>query len=309
MKVLVTGTTGFVGACLTRRLVELGYEVHAFKRISSNPWRLVDMRKHFIEHVVDLRSADAVGRVVDKIRPQVVYHCATYGGFADQRDSAAIFESNLFGTINLLRACERVGFDYFVNTGSSSEYGIKAHPMDEGEALEPNGDYGVSKAAATLFCQSEGISKQLPIATLRLFSPFGPWDDPKRLIPYVLKSFLRNEAPQLTSPNSVRDFIFIDDILDAYIAVVKKAFFGEVFNIGSGIQYPIGEVVTIVKDLLHASAEPVWGAVSKQRQEPCLWVARNDKACKKLNWNPSTSLKTGLQRTAAWLQHNLHLYP
>ena len=169
MKVLVTGTTGFIGSNLSRRLLELGYEVHSFKRSSSDIWRLVDVRKNIIEHVVDLRDADTVGRNVEKIRPQVVYHCATYGGFADQKDTTAILESNFLGTVNLLKACERVGFDYFVNTGSSSEYGIKSHPMDEGN-LQHNGDYGVSKAAATLFCQSEGRGKQLPIATLRLFS-------------------------------------------------------------------------------------------------------------------------------------------
>jgi len=309
MKVLVTGTTGFVGSCLSRRLLEMGYEVHSFKRTLSNPWRLVDIRRNIVEHVVDLRDADAVGRVVERIRPQVIYHCATYGGFADQKDTTAIFESNVLGTVNLLKACERVGFDYFVNTGSSSEYGIKFHPMDERDALEPNGDYGVSKAAATLFCKSEGISKQLPIVTLRLFSPYGPWDDPRRLIPYVIKSFLRNEVPQLTLPTSVRDFIFIEDILDAYIAVVKKPFLGEVFNIGSGTQSSLGEVVTIVKDLLHTSTEPAWGAVSKQRQEPCLWVAQNNKARNNIEWDPSTSLKSGLQRTEVWMQNNLNLYP
>ncbi len=309
MKVLVTGTTGFIGSNLSRRLLELGYEVHSFKRSSSDIWRLVDVRKNIIEHVVDLRDADAVGRNVEKIRPQVVYHCATYGGFADQKDTTAILESNFLGTVNLLKACERVGFDYFVNTGSSSEYGIKSHPMDEGDTLEPNGDYGVSKAAATLFCQSEGRGKQLPIATLRLFSPFGSWDDPKRLIPYIIKSFLRNETPQLTSPASVRDFIFIDDILDAYLAVVKQPFFGEVFNIGSGTQHSIGEVVTLVKGLFQTGIEPAWGTVDKQRQEPGLWVAKNEKAHTKMKWTPSTSLKSGLEQTVAWIKNNLNLYP
>jgi nucleoside-diphosphate-sugar epimerase len=309
MKVLVTGTTGFIGSNLSRRLLELGYEVHSFKRSSSDIWRLVDVKKNIVEHVVDLRDADTVGRVVGKILPQVVYHCATYGGFAGQNDTTAILESNFLGTVNLLKACERVGFDYFVNTGSSSEYGIKSHPMDEGDILEPNGDYGVSKAAATLFCQSEGRDKQLPIATLRLFSPFGPWDDPKRLIPYVIKSFLRNESPQLTTPASVRDFIFIDDVLDAYTAVVKQPFFGEVFNIGSGAQHSIGDVVTILKDLIHTGTKPVWGTADKQRQEPALWIAKNEKAHTKMKWTPSTSLKSGLEQTAVWLKNNLNLYP
>jgi nucleoside-diphosphate-sugar epimerase len=309
MKVLVTGTTGFVGSCLSRRLLELGYEVHSFKRASSDPWRLVGVRESIVEHVVDLRDNDNVDQAIGMIRPQVVYHCATSGGFADQKDTSAIIETNFLGTVNLLKACEKVGFDYFVNTGSSSEYGIKTHPMDETDALEPIGDYGVSKAAATLFCQSEGRSKQLPIATLRLFSPYGPWDDPKRLIPYVIKSFLRNESPQMISPASVRDFIFINDVLEAYIAVIKKPHLGEIFNIGSGVQHSIGEVVAIVKDSIHSDAEPAWGAIGRQRQEPGLWVSKNSKASKSINWNPSISLKSGLQQTVTWLKSNLNLYP
>lgn len=309
MRVLVTGTTGFVGSCLSRRFLELGHEVHSFTRTSSDPWRLADIKKNIVEHVADLRDEETVSRAVENIRPQVVYHCATYGGFADQKDTTGILESNFLGTVNLLKACEKTGFEYFVNTGSSSEYGIKSHPMEEGDVLEPIGDYGVSKAAATLFCRSEGTSKRLPIVTLRLFSPFGPWDDPKRLIPYVIKSFLRNEAPQLASPAAVRDYLFIDDVLDAYVAVIKQPFFGEIFNIGSGEQHPIGEVVTMVKDLLQAGAEPVWGAVGKQRPEPGLWVAEIGKAGQKIHWKPSTSLKSGLEQTTAWIKNNLNFYP
>jgi len=309
MKVLVTGTSGFIGSHLSRRLLELGHEVHSFKRTMSDSWRLADIRENIVQHIVDLRDADMVNRAVEKIRPQVVYHCATYGGFADQIDTSIIFESNFLGTVNLLKACEKVGFDYFVNTGSSSEYGIKSRPMDEDNALEPNSDYGVSKAAATLFCQSEGLNKRLPIATLRLFSPYGPWDDPKRLIPYVIKSFLRNEAPQLTSPVSVRDFIYIDDVLDAYVTVIKSPFFGDIFNIGSGLQHSVGDVVTIVKAIIHPRSEPAWGTAAKQRQEPGLWVAMNKKASKYISWNPTTSLTSGLQKTVVWIKNNPHLYP
>ncbi len=309
MKVLITGGTGFVGACLARRLLRERHNVHVFVRKESNTWRLEDIRKNITEHFVDLRHAAIVDQTVEKIRPQVIYHLATYGGFADQKDVKSILESNFLGTVNLLRACEQAGFDYFVNTGSSSEYGIKSGPMDERDILEPIETYGVAKAASTLFCQLEGVTKKLPIVTLRLFSPYGPWDDPKRLIPYVIKSALRGEAPKLSLPESVRDYIFIDDVLNAYTTVVKQPFYGEIFNVGSGTQHALGTVVATITNICQNAPTPVWGAVKKQRAEPVRWVANVDKAWQKFNWKPLTTLQKGLEHTIAWMKSNLSLYP
>jgi len=309
MKILVTGATGFMGSCLARRLVREGQDVHVFTRQSSNPWRIADIREELTEHSVELRDAGSVEQAVRSIGPRIIYHCAAHGTFYGQKDTTAILESNFLGTINLLRACEKTGFDYFVNTGSSSEYGIKSRPMKEDEVLEPTGDYGVSKAAASLYCQSEGKTKQLPIVTLRLFSPFGPWDDPKRLVPYVIASLLREEAPRLSTPASVRDYIFIDDVLEAYSAVVKQLFHGEIFNIGSGAQHSLGDVVSTIRNVLQNGPEPVWGAMEKQRPEPEHWVANIDKAGQRFNWKPSTPLKQGLEQTVAWMKTHLSLYP
>jgi nucleoside-diphosphate-sugar epimerase len=309
MRVLITGASGFVGSCLARRLLREEHSVHVFIRKGSNTWRLEDIRKDITEHRVDLRDAALVEQTVGKIMPQIIYHLATYGGFAGQKDVMSILGSNFLGTVNLLRACEQTGFDYFVNTGSSSEYGIKSRPMVESDILEPIEAYGVSKSASTLFCQSEGAMKKLPIVTLRLFSPYGPWDDPKRLIPYLIKSILRGEAPTLSTPESVRDYIFIDDVLNAYTAVVDHPFYGEVFNIGSGTQHTVGAIVAAAKGILRNGPEPVWGSVEKQRPEPSSWVANVDKARKKFNWKPSTMLKEGLEQTITWMKSNLSLYP
>lgn len=308
-KVLVTGATGFVGACVTRRLVEAGYEVHLFTRKESDRWRIADLLDRVREHDVNLRDRSSVEKTVNDISPRIICHLATYGGFASQQESTAIYEVNFLGTVNLLRACKQKGFDLFINTGSSSEYGIKSQPMRESDLLEPIGDYGVSKAAATLFCSAEARENNLPVVTLRLFSPFGPWDDPKRLIPFVIKSFLRGEVPKLSTPASVRDYIFIDDVVDTYLRLIANPpVHGAIFNIGSGQQSSIGEVVKQIAALIGPDAAPQWGSASPQRKEPTCWVADREKAEKLLDWRPRTSLQEGLKTTVHWFKNNLSRY-
>jgi len=309
MKYLVTGATGFVGACLARRLVELEHEVHLFTRRDSNRWRIKSLVGKVTDHEVDLRDAAAVESCVADIRPTVIYHLATYGGFTDQRDSSAIIAANFLGTVHLLRACERVGFDCFVNTGSSSEYGLKSAPMEEGDILEPVGDYGVSKAAATMFCRSEALQKGVPVVTLRLFSPYGPWDDPKRFVPYVIKSLLTGESPRVSTPDSVRDYVYIDDVVDLYLRVgTLPPLSGEIVNVGSGVQSTLGQVASEVERLVGSGVASSWGAVPNRRSEPRSWVADIAKARMLLGWEPVTPLEMGLRRTVAWMRQHLELY-
>jgi nucleoside-diphosphate-sugar epimerase len=309
MRVLVTGATGFVGACLTRRLLGMGHEIHAFARQTANRWRIVDIVPHIVVHDVDLRNAHAVRQAVAAIRPEKVFHLATYGGFTFQRDIDAIYAANFTGTVNLVHSCEKVGFDCFIHTGSSSEYGIKTVPMKETDLLEPLGDYAVSKAAATQFCRSEALQKGLPIATLRVFSPYGPWDDPQRLIPYVLASLLNGTAPALSSPVSVRDYVFINDVVDSYLAVMDAPIVaGEIYNVGSGVQTGIGVVVDRIVSALDNGILPRWGTESPRRPEPAVWVADTAKMKTHFNWEATTCLEDGLQQTIGWMRENLASY-
>lgn len=308
--VLVTGATGFVGSCLVRRLVREGYEVHILVRRDSNRWRIADLSGRMVEHLCDLKDAAVVTACIEAVRPEVICHLATYGGFASQQENRTIVEANLLGTMNLLRACEQSGFRLFINTGSSSEYGEKHHPMREDELPEPLGDYGVTKAAATLFCQAEALTKGLPVVTLRLFSPFGPWDDPQRLIPFAAACLLAGESPQLASPHSVRDYVYIADVVDCYLSLIRRKdrVVTGIFNVGSGRQSTIGEVVSLLEELAGSGVRARWGERPSARPEPAVWVADVGKARDLLGWAPQTSLQEGLATTLMWIRQNLNCY-
>jgi nucleoside-diphosphate-sugar epimerase len=300
--ILVTGASGFIGSHLVRRLAGSGADVHVFLRSSSDTRRLGDITGRLERHAADLTDPASLRTAVLRVRPRTIFHCASWGGHPGQTDGAAIFGTNLAGTFHLLAACEEAGFDRFVHTGSSSEYGMKSPPMSEEDEPAPVDAYGASKAGATLWCRAAAISRGLPVVTLRLFSPYGPWDDPVRLIPSVSRAFLNGRSPRLASPSGARDFVYIDDVVDAcLLAASVPSAAGEIINAGSGRQATVGEVVDILSRLIPGSPAPSWGSISP-RPGPPVWVAGIGKARRILGWEPKVPLEDGLRRTVEWMR-------
>ena len=232
--ILVTGAAGFVGANLLRRLTATGAAVHAFVPARTDLWRIADQAPRIVIHEVDLIDRPAVEQAVRAIRPRVIFHLAAHGAYAHQTDATGIVRSNLEGTVNLLNACAEIGFSAFVHSGSSSEYGIRHEPMREEMRLEPNSLYAVTKAAATLYGRHVAVSRELPVVTLRFFSAYGPWEEPGRFVPTLLSSLLDGTLPPLVTPTTARDFIYIDDIVDACLATAARApRGGEILNVGT----------------------------------------------------------------------------
>ena len=301
--ILVTGASGFIGSHLVHRLAGTGADVHVFLRSSSDTRRLDDISGRLKRHAADLTDSASLRTAVHRVRPRTVFHCASWGGHPGQTDEATIFGTNLAGTFHLLAACAEAGFDRFVHTGSSSEYGMKAAPMSEEDEPAPGDAYGASKAGATLWCRAISASRKLPTVTLRLFSPYGPWDDPIRLVPSVSRAFLDGRSPCLASPSGARDFVYIDDVVDAcLLAASVPSAAGEIINVGSGRQATAGEVVDILSRLIPGSPAPSWGAISP-RQGPSTWVAGIGKARRVLGWEPKVTLEEGLRRTVEWMRN------
>ncbi|OIO35454.1 MAG: hypothetical protein AUJ74_06240 [Candidatus Omnitrophica bacterium CG1_02_44_16] len=309
-RILITGATGFIGANLARLFLKKGAQISVLLRHASIAWRIKDIIKDIDKYSVDLLERKNLQRIIKRIRPEIIFHTAVYGGYFFQNDPRKILETNFMGSVNLIEACQGVDFKLFVNTSSSSEYGIKDSPMRENDLLEPSNDYGSSKACATLFAYSRAKKEGLPLVTLRLFSPYGYYDDPSRLIPSVILSCLKGKAPCVSKPDNVRDFIFINDILDLYELLLKykNKVGAKIFNVGSGSQYTVAEVVNKIIKLTGGKVSPKWGAIVNSRTEPDFWQADITKAKRELNWAPKTNLSHGLEKTIHWFQNNKHLY-
>jgi len=285
--------------------------MHIITRKASNKWRIRSLLGSLTEHKADLQDKEMITSIIGKVKPSIIYHLAAYGTYHFQRDLEDIMKTNVLGTVNLLNACSKVGFDHFINAGSSSEYGIKDHPMKETDTLEPIDFYGVSKATATLICQCLAKLNDLPITTLRLFAVYGYYEEPTRLVPTVIRACLLEENPKLLSPFSVRDFIFVEDIIDVFLkmASVRKESSGGIYNVGYGKQYSVSDVVSKIIELTGSNVQPLWGrAENRERREPKCWVSDISKIRRFLGWQPKYDLEDGLKKTISWFKRNLHLY-
>ena len=312
LKMLITGGTGFIGANLARYFNEIGHEVSITRRDKSNSWRIDDILDTIRSVTADLTDSEAVNQLFNLVKPDIVIHTAAFGGYHFEVETRRIFDVNVYSTINMINAFHKLGTGVLVNTGSSSEYGFKSQPMNEVDALEPFGDYAVSKAAATLYARYKAIETSDKIFTLRLFSPYGYYEEPHRLIPYVLISALTGKTAKLNNPNFVRDFIFISDVCKAYESVIAKSSTiesGEIFNVGSGREGTVREVAEIANEICGGTLKTEWGTNERRIGDNAKrWVADVSKIKRKINWEPIVTLREGLALTYEWLKNNIRKY-
>jgi nucleoside-diphosphate-sugar epimerase len=302
-RVALTGGSGFVGANLARALLRSGFEVHLLNRKDHIGWRIEGIKDDVRAHVVDLADTAAVDSVVRAVRPELMFHLAQYGGYSWQTDADAMIRTNYLAGVNLLRAAENADVGAFINTGSSSEYGLKSHPTVESDCLEPNSDYAATKAGFTLYCQQWARRTGRKAPTLRLYSVYGPFEEPMRLMPRLLCEGLAGRWPPLAAPATARDFIFIADVIDAYLRAAQAELPdpGAIYNICSGRQTTLQEAIDTVRTVLDVRAEPVWNSMAPRVWDTDIWCGDPSRALKDIGWHATTSLPFGLRQFADWI--------
>ncbi|MGH9372940.1 MAG: NAD-dependent epimerase/dehydratase family protein [Vicinamibacterales bacterium] len=303
---LITGAAGFVGANLAARCLSDGCDVYALIRPGTDRWRLAALETGVRLVELDLRDGPAVRQAVAAARPDWVFHTAVHGAYSWQTDSGGILDTNVVGTAHLLEACADVGFAALVNSGTSSEYGHKDHPAAETEPAEPLSRYAVSKLCATEYCRFFARSLNLPVATLRLYSVFGPYEDPRRLIPTLIVRGLSGQLPPLAHRGVSHDFIYIDDVCDAFVKVAAgppKAD-AAIYNVGTGVHTTLGDVVDLARSRLPIDATPEWESMRSREWDTDVWVANPDRMADACGWRATFSLADGFQRFIDWFTAN-----
>lgn len=304
---LVTGAGGFIGSQLVRALLQEGGEVHVQVRAGANLWRLEEVQESLHIHECDMRDAHAVASLIARVAPTHVFHLAQYGGNAGETDVQTIRDTIITGTANLYSACASVsGLQAIIHGGSSSEYGTKTEPMREDMLAEPNTEYALAKLWATLYGEHMRREKDMPISTLRLFSVYGPYEARKRLFPAVILSLLRSVRPTLAKPETARDFVYVEDVVEAFLLAREKPF--GIYNIGTGVSTTIKEVVDTITTVIPSSTPLLWEGYNGRTFDTSFWCADMSRTRDVLGWLPKTTVSEGTHKTITWFTQHEQAY-
>lgn len=284
--VLVTGASGFLGGHLCEKLRTLGANVHGISRTPQASGEIT-------WHQLDLSDGEAVQVLLHDLCPSVIYHLASL--VTGSRDSTLVvpmLEANVTSTVHLLEGARELGVERFILAGS----------QEEPEASEvPTSPYAASKAAATAYLRMYHALYQVPTVHMRTFMIYGPnQPDTKKLVPYVLLEALSGRSPQVGSGVRKLDWVYVDDVVDAYLAAgVAPMAAGCSFEVGSGELHSISDMVCALTAAAGTGVEPKFGAIVDRTQE-IERAAQWQSAEATLSWRPVTSLDEGVAQTVAW---------
>jgi len=288
--VLVTGGSGFIGAHVCHRLLACHAKVHA---VSREPQR--SYSKHLRWWQADLRDISAVRRVFKAVRPQIVFHLASY--VVGARELGVVlptFYDNLASTVHLLTAATEAGCQRIILASSSEE------PQNFNDTTFPCSPYAAAKLASNIYGRMFYQLFQTPVVMPRIFMTYGPnQKDLQKLIPSVVCQLLRGEAPKLSSGRRLADWIYIDDVVEGLLrAAVIPGVEGCVFDLGSGSLVSVRGVVEQIVEILGSSIEPAFDALPDR-------AADTSFLSNKLGYQPRTSLQQGLEATVTWYRQQL----
>jgi dolichol-phosphate mannosyltransferase len=302
--IAVFGAGGFIGAATLRALLSIREDCYGITQQSFMPWRLVGLPSSNVL-TCDIRDVDAVDRLCAQRGFKTFFSLTAYGAYARQTQSQQIYDTNFLGLLHVLEAAERGGVEAFVHAGSSSEYGLNCAAPKEDAPLEPNSHYAVSKIAAAYLLRYKGAVGHVPCVNLRLYSVYGPYEEPDRLVPRLVENALAGKFPPLVDPEISRDFVFVGDVVEACVAAAVrgvKVAPGQSINICSGEKTTIREIVAVVKASFAVPAEPGWGGMQNRAWDQRDWYGDPTLARQLLGWQARTKLSEGLLQTATWIR-------
>lgn len=303
MKVLLTGTTGFIGSHTARSLIEAGHHVSAVIRSGANTSRITDIVSRLDVVQADMFDESELKRIVSQIRPEACLHLAWYtepGIYLSSRENIRCLTASL----GLASALTNAGCKRFVGVGSCFEYDLSQGFLSESSPLLPGSLYAACKLGCAYALEQIGLLSGIQTAWARLFYLYGPGEDARRLVPAVANALIRGEHVPVSSGEAIRDFLHARDAADALRAVLESDLIGPV-NIGSGRPVSVREVVEKIGQILRRPELIGWGERPNNETDPPFVCANTHLLRENTSWKPAFDLKDGLQQCLSQLTINL----
>ncbi len=295
LEFFVTGCSGFIGTHLVARLIKGGHVVTGY---DISPPRYSHPRFEFIEgNILDLESLQA-----SIMMPDGIFHLAAQTKVPESTcDPTHDFEVNARGTFNVLSCARNARFVY---ASTSTVYGPAPTPTTEAHAFHPVSFYGASKAVGELYCFAFNEIYGLPTISLRLYNVYGP-GNAKGVMFDLITKLQKNprELEVLGTGLQTKDYVYIDDAIDAFLLAYYKGVPGSAYNVGGGSAITVNDIAAQICKMmdLHPTVHYTGGKAWEGDIESTL---ADISALTALGWKPHIELETGLDNLYKWMQHN-----
>jgi UDP-glucose 4-epimerase len=303
-RVLVTGVAGFIGSNLAVRLLSEGYEVAGIDDLSQGVIEQVPDGVEF--HRADVRS-EAIHPLFHDV--DAVFHLAAKNCISDcQLEPVAAASINVVGTVNVFEAARAAGVRRVIHAESSALYeGLSDLPSDESR-IAPESIYAVTKLAGSAFAAAYERYHGMQMTALRYFCVYGPRQDYRRTVPPVMSAFiirlLRGEVPTIYGTGAKRrDFVYVDDVNDFHVQCLRdERTHGGTFNLGSGRDHSVLEILEEIQSLLGTSVVPHHEPdLPGEAERTCGDISR----ARALGWEPRVELREGLRRSIEYIRQHV----
>jgi len=317
MKVLITGILGFIGSHLAERSVDNGYEVYGVVRRVAN--RNLEVIKKIIKDITlvtgDITDYVSIRNALKTVNPDIIVHLAALTPVRDSFERPFEYEqANLLGTMNIAHAMLELPDPQtrkLIAASTAEVYGLQEKkPLKESLPLKPISPYAVSKAAANLYLQMMFSTYNLNGTILRPTNTYGRKFDTSFIIEYLVTYMLKGEKVYIGAPNSVRDYMYVDDHVNAYLLAIKNAKAeGQVYNVGTGVGISNKELAEKIAEkigydkrrIVFGSYPPGYPYRPPISDQPYI-VLDSAKIKKELNWIPKVSLSEGIDKVISYFK-------
>ena len=294
-RLLVTGASGFIGRHCLRPALDAGYAVHAVSSRPVDP--AAEAGAGIVWHRASLLDGEAAERLIAEVRPTHLLHFAWETGHGSYWTSPLNLDW-LAATARIAGAFARHGGRRFVSAGTCAEYDWSTGVLSEASVPRPATFYGRIKLSTHDMLMAAADQFGFSAAVGRIFFAYGPYENPARIIPTACRLLASGEEARFTSGEQARDFLFVEDAAEAFLALVGSAERGAV-NISSGAAVTTADVVRRIGAISGRGDLVKLGALPQRPGDPPLLVGPTDRLSG-LGWRPRVGLDEGLERTYRW---------